>query len=99
MVKGYSARPDSARLVHAWHALNTDLRARVWFEYVPTDANIADAPSRLPLWNGFYHFGFHDKQGSGLGSVAENLIIPAEQQWDDQAATWASGEPAWGPGC
>ena len=29
VVKGYSARPDSARLVHAIHALLTRLRVRV----------------------------------------------------------------------
>ena len=49
VVKGYSARPDSARLVHAIHALLTLLRVRVWFEYVRTSANVSDEPSRADL--------------------------------------------------
>ena len=49
VVKGYSARPDSARLVHAIHALLTRLRVRAWFEYVRTSANVSDEPSRVDL--------------------------------------------------
>ena len=48
LCKGYSRAPDSARLVHAFHAWNAAARARVWFEYVPTDANPSDEPSRVP---------------------------------------------------
>ena len=46
LVKGYSAKPDSARIIHAFHALNVPLQANVWFEYVRSAANIADFPSR-----------------------------------------------------
>ena len=46
LVKGYSSRPDSARLVHGLHAWLAATRTNVWFEYVPTDANVADEPSR-----------------------------------------------------
>ena len=46
MCKGYSGVPDSARLVHAFHALCLGLQVRVWFEYVPTGANPGDEPSR-----------------------------------------------------
>ena len=45
--KGYSGAPDSARLVHMFHAWQAGSRSNVWFEYVPTDANPADEPSRV----------------------------------------------------
>jgi len=46
VTKGYSGACDSARLVHALHAWMAGAGARVWFEYVPTDANPSDEPSR-----------------------------------------------------
>ena len=46
LTKGYSGLPDSARLVHVYHAWAAVTRAHVWFEYVPSDANVADLPSR-----------------------------------------------------
>lgn len=46
LMKGYSGIPDSAHLVHAFHAWNAGAGASVWFEYVPTHANPADEPSR-----------------------------------------------------
>ena len=49
MTKGYSGVPDSARLVHLFHAWNLGARAACWFEYVPTAANPADKPSRVDL--------------------------------------------------
>jgi hypothetical protein len=46
MAKGYSADVDSARLVSVFHTMNAALRSNVWFEYVPSKANISDLPSR-----------------------------------------------------
>jgi hypothetical protein len=46
LIRGYSGVPDSARIVHAFWALAAALGLDVWFEYVPSEANIADAPSR-----------------------------------------------------
>ena len=45
--KGYSPKSDSARLIHAFHMFNAGLNNDVWFEYVESKANIADAPSRF----------------------------------------------------
>jgi hypothetical protein len=44
--KGYSPAPDIARLVGAYHLRIARLGARIWIEYVPSAANIADMPSR-----------------------------------------------------
>eukprot|EP00965_Chrysotila_dentata_P170550 5630276-Pleurochrysis_carterae.AAC.2 len=47
LIKGYSSRPDSALIIHAFLAFNVGLGTRVWFEYVASKANIAgDMPSR-----------------------------------------------------
>ena len=46
LIKGYARAPDSARIVHAFHAFNAGLQADVRFEYVAFKANIADMPSR-----------------------------------------------------
>ena len=44
-----SGVPDSARIVHLFHAWNVGLGARPWFEYVPSEANPSDEPSRVDL--------------------------------------------------
>ena len=44
--KGYYGEVDCARLVHAFHATTAAIDAIVWFEYVASEANIADLPSR-----------------------------------------------------
>ena len=46
LVKGYSGAPDSARVVNLFHATAAQLQVCPWFEYVHTDDNIADLPSR-----------------------------------------------------
>ena len=46
LLKGYSRVADSARIVHAFHAWNAGAEADVWFEHVPSAANLADEPSR-----------------------------------------------------
>ena len=46
IAKGYSAKPDSARIIHAYHALNVKMQAQVHFEWVKSEANIADLPTR-----------------------------------------------------
>ena len=38
--------PDSARIIHAFHALDVNLQTNVHFEWVKSEANIADMPTR-----------------------------------------------------
>ena len=49
LVKDYSKEPDSALLVHTFWALAVALDVDVWFEFVYSEANIADWPSRGDL--------------------------------------------------
>jgi len=46
LAKGTSRDYDTARMAHVFHALAAALGCRVWFEYVPSGANISDLPSR-----------------------------------------------------
>ena len=64
-VKGASSSADSARIVHMLHLLLAALDVSVWFEYVPSKENIADAPSR----------GDTDLL-VGLGAVSVELVFP-----------------------
>jgi hypothetical protein len=44
--RAYSSAPDLARIVHSLTLKNVRNGTRVWIEYVPSAANIADGPSR-----------------------------------------------------
>ena len=46
LTKGYSSQPDSLSIIRAFHILDIQVRANVWFNYVATKANVADLPSR-----------------------------------------------------
>ena len=37
--KGYSKAPDSAWMINLFHAANTKIRARIWWEHVDSKAN------------------------------------------------------------
>ena len=47
LIRGYSSLPDSARIVYAYHSILFWLRASVWNEFVCSEANCGDAPTRL----------------------------------------------------
>ena len=49
MAKGYTRVVDAARMVHVFHSLCAAINAQVWFEFVPSGANLADQPSRDEL--------------------------------------------------
>jgi len=48
LVKGYSGVPDCARIINTFHFAIARLGiASLWIDYVPTESNPADVPSRL----------------------------------------------------
>jgi hypothetical protein len=71
LLKGYSSISDSARIVHAFWARVVGLQVDVWFEYVPSEANVADRPSRL---DDVFVVGV-------LGSTRVTTIIPPFSSW------------------
>ena len=46
LIHGYAQRPDCGRLTNSFHLTVARLRSKVWLEWVPSKANVADAPSR-----------------------------------------------------
>ena len=85
IAKGYSSKPDSARIIHAYHALNVDVGAQVHFEWVKSEANIADLPSRG-------HYDLLDE----FGSRSVPIHIPPISDWlsPEEAMRNAAPQPA-----
>ena len=78
LIKGYSGKPDSAHLTNIFHMFNCGLRARVWFEYVESKANVADLPSR-----GEFSYLLHE-----LLSVTVPMRVPEPAEWDAPLSYW-----------
>jgi len=87
LCKGYSGVPDSARIVHAFHATLAGLGCRAWLEYVASKANVSDAPSRVDLAGVEWDCGL---QKSELRSRPVRARLPEERQWSDPAGSWCS---------
>ena len=77
LLHGYSSKPDSARLTNVFHLLNASLRAKPFFEYVESRANIADLPSR----------GDFDLLRAML-AVRVPLILPSVEEWEQPLRYW-----------
>ena len=90
-VKGYSYAADSARIVHGLHASLLALGVRAWFEYVRTDANVSDKPSREDLSTACYALGevMGEAITGRLDSVpVGSVLVPDVSDWRDPAAAW-----------
>jgi hypothetical protein len=89
-VKGYSSAIDSALIVHALHATLARLRLDVWFEYVRTDANCSDDPSRADMSRVTYALGADIARGvRGLVmSSPVHAVVPRPAEWDSSAVEW-----------
>ena len=77
LIHGYSGKPDSARIANIFHMLNCGLRARIYFEYVESKANVADLPSRRE----FEFLG-------SIGSAAVNMRMPLAHEWGASLDYW-----------
>ena len=71
LTKGYSRAPDSVRILHVFKAFCLGLGVSVWFQWVPSKANVADLPSRgeFELLRRF-------------GAVETRLVFPKFEAWD-----------------
>lgn len=85
LVKGYSGKLDSAKIVMASSATVIGLGCRNWYAYVNTKANIADLPSR---------FGMADLMAAlhEIDNVVDIIfvepVMPAIGTWRDAARPW-----------
>ena len=85
LAKGYSGAPDSGRLVHAFHATALGLGCSTYFEYVRSEANVSDTPSRVDLSGQEWDCGV---PGAGLVSRPVPALLPEARDWADRACEW-----------
>jgi hypothetical protein len=90
--KGYATAYDAGLIVNALSALNVRLRARIFFEYVRSKANVAGLPSRPEkgltlLQEVLARLGFAE------GAERIELHLPAAHSWDAPARSWLSVTP------
>ena len=84
LAKGYSGAADSARVVNLYHSCVARLGVTPWLEYVDTDDNIADLPSR-----GDYELL---QLLSGSSSSFRAAVVPPLTSFTGPLA-WAAGRP------
>ena len=85
LAKGYASAIDSALIVQATHAMLAGLEADVWFEYVRTDANVADEPSRADMRYERYAMGADVAAGVRAfvtSEPVEEVPLPTPREWD-----------------
>ena len=79
LCKGYSGKADTARIVNSFNVRQVFCRFRVWWEWIPSEQNIADLPSR---WTDSSVI-----QGAvveilpGISSSFIPLVLPPFQTW------------------
>ena len=80
-----------ALIVQAVHATLAGLGADVWFEYVRTNANVSDEPSRVDLSYERYAIGADVAAGVQAFVTSEPVPttrLPEPSEWDAGAAAW-----------
>ena len=81
-VHGYSSKPDMAVLTNMLHSLDASLRVDAFYEWVPSDANIADIPSRNPSLRDAGACGALERLGL-IGDARRAMRLPSPPQWRD----------------
>jgi hypothetical protein len=96
LVHGYAHKPELAKTVNVFYAQMLGLRTSVYFDWVPSKANIADLPSR----GAFAHTRAELAGIPIVGDAPDLLIVPGVHswgapllQWLDQPASAAVGLP------
>ena len=83
LIKGYSGKPDCARIINTFHFALAKLGlASVWIDYVPTESNPADVPSR-----------FHEMTSAERASYGDMLgayVDPVIPDFCDDEGDWFS---------
>lgn len=64
----------------------------MWFEYIRTDANVADEPSRADLSGARYELGAEPAAGIAAfthSKPVRETVLPSLDEWDANAVAWA----------
>ena len=80
LVNGYASKPDMCFITNAYHLAQFALKSRSWLEWVPSEANVADLPSRLD----YAHFS-HILPGSTWIPT----VLPALTSWGSPFSSFA----------
>ena len=86
LVNGYAGKPDLAKMVNAFFLQMAGLRAHVYFDWVPSKANIADLPSRDAIPELLAEL-------AGLRiahAESHELVVPGLAEWNADLALWAT---------
>ena len=86
LVHGYAKKPELAKSVNVFYLQMIALCARVFFEYVPSKANIADLPSR----EAFTELRSELRGLSVRGSAPDRLVVASVGSWNSPLETWLS---------
>ena len=93
LVHGYSGKPDLAKSVNVFYLQMVRLRAKVYFDYVASKANIADLPSR----NAFSKLKKELRGFRIRGEAPDQLAIPTIASWRAPLDSWLeSSDPSIG---
>ena len=85
-VHGYAGKPELAKTVNVFYLQAMALRASVYFDYVPSKANIADLPSRALV-----HQLRSELMGLDQGHLAPvPLVVPSVATWYEPLRYWVS---------
>ena len=100
LVHGYSGKPDLAKPVNIFYLQTLSLRTSVYFEYVPSKANIADLPSRRQLTQLQIELeGLDVRCHAGRGAICftdyDKLAVPNAESWDAPLASWVTNPRTW----
>ena len=89
-VHGYTREPDMAAASNALHVCDAALRVDAWFEWVPSDANISDLPSRDPSkWDAEACAVMARLMRGVAAGDARSLEIPTAAELDSPSAMLA----------
>lgn len=84
LVHGYAKKPDLAKPVNVFYLQMLSLRASVYFDWVPSKANIADLPSRFdPAGTLSELSGFNI-----VGDAPDVLLAPNIASWNAPLSDW-----------
>jgi hypothetical protein len=86
--KGYSKVDDSGRIINAFKVMQANLGLRIHFEYVPSEQNVADLPSRgaFAMMREVIEMVFGSKLVRGQNFFEHDFVLPSFETWNSPLA-------------
>ena len=94
LVHGYSGKADLAKMANVLYLQLAGLRTSVYFDYVPSKANIADLPSRR-----MFELLAHELRGiPPHPGATHTLVVPNVASWHAPLSRWIERHQGLSPG-